>query len=30
MEKVDIKTLNLLPPVVAKQEAIESGCDERG
>ena len=27
-KRVDIKTLNLLPPVLAKQEAIESGCDE--
>lgn len=27
-KRVDIKTLNLLPPVLAKQKAVESGCDE--
>ena len=27
-KRVDIKTLNLLPPVLAKQKAIENGCDE--
>ena len=27
-KRVDIKTLNLLPPVLAKQKAIESGCEE--
>ena len=27
-KRVDIKTLNLLPPVLAKQEAVESGCEE--
>ena len=27
-KRVDIKTLNLLPPVLAKQNAVESGCDE--
>ena len=26
--RVDIKTLNLLPPVLAKQHAVENGCDE--
>ncbi len=27
-KRVDIKTLNLLPPVLAKQKAVESGCEE--
>ena len=27
-KRVDIKTLNLLPPVLAKQKAAESGCEE--
>ena len=27
-KRVDIKTLNLLPPVLAKQTAIENKCDE--
>lgn len=27
-KRVDIKTLNLLPPVLAKQEAFENGCEE--
>ena len=27
-KRVDIKTLNLLPPVLAKQNATESGCEE--
>ena len=27
-KRVDIKTINLLPPVLAKQKAVESGCDE--
>ena len=27
-KRVDIKTLNLLPPVLAKQKAVECGCDE--
>jgi D-alanine transaminase len=27
-KRVDIKTLNLLPPVLAKQFAVENGCDE--
>ncbi len=27
-KRVDIKTLNLLPPVLAKQKAVENGCDE--
>ena len=27
-KRVDIKTLNLLPPVLAKQKAFENGCDE--
>ena len=27
-KRVDIKTLNLLPPVLAKQHAVENGCDE--
>jgi len=27
-KRVDIKTLNLLPPVLAKQKAIENNCDE--
>ena len=27
-KRVDIKTLNLLPPVLAKQEAVENGYDE--
>tara|TARA_B000000532_G_C18836415_1_gene392739 strand:+ start:335 stop:1186 length:852 start_codon:yes stop_codon:yes gene_type:complete len=27
-KRVDIKTLNLLPPVLAKQQAVEHGCDE--
>ncbi len=27
-KRVDIKTLNLLPPVLAKQKAAENGCEE--
>ena len=27
-KRVDIKTINLLPPVLAKQSAVENGCDE--
>lgn len=27
-KRVDIKTLNLLPPVLAKQYAVDNGCDE--
>ncbi len=27
-KRVDIKTLNLLPPVLAKQKAVENGCEE--
>ena len=27
-KRVDIKTLNLLPPVLAKQKAVNNGCDE--
>ena len=27
-KRVDIKTLNLLPPVLAKQEAVTNGCEE--
>ena len=27
-KRVDIKTLNLLPPVLAKQYAVDNNCDE--
>ena len=27
-KRVDIKTLNLLPPVLAKQTAVDNGCEE--
>ena len=27
-KRVDIKTINLLPPVLAKQKAVENGCEE--
>ena len=29
-KRVDIKTFNLLPPVLAKQKAIENDCEEAG